>query len=99
MPLLSTFAGNAHIGIEPIPQRYMKEIAPHHSDETYRKLRETVQRNGGDPDVVGRYIMDHIEADRAINELQKGNIHKNNYFKWKHDLMEIELFAIKLLKK
>jgi hypothetical protein len=78
----------------------MEELTAAEQFEAERTLREAVKEIGDiEPEALGDYLLRHIEADRAINDLKKCITEKKEFYKRKNELMRLEYFAFLLTKK
>jgi hypothetical protein len=77
----------------------MEELTTARREEAVRKLHSVIKEFGCiEPEVLGHYLLRHIEADRAINKVKKVITSKKDFNQTKDTLLDLEYFAFLLTK-
>lgn len=84
----------------------MNELSESRRIEAEKRLRELVREAGDirgagdmDPAQLGNYLLEQVEEDHGINNVKRDIIGKNDFYKRKQILLDLEYLAIILTKK
>ena len=93
-------AKNSHIQRSPSTNVTMKELTTSQREEAERTVR-TLLRNTGKIDLqkVGAFLLEQVEAGRAINDVQEEISGKKDFYKRKSTLLQVEYLALILIQK